>query len=221
MNRFVSILLMSACFCASCIGNTRAGDMYECGTWFRLQAKALDDYHFIAWSDGDVNAEREIEVLSDIVLVAYFAADCKEYVNLPLVLKNNTLMLELDSIAEMDYYLTEADVSWYRVVDEVDDIYQDDFPQNDIFVCHGYALHSETTLPQGYYYAVVQLSDSQGRLCSDRMRSVVAEWSAGIITDVNLVQETEPQAKKVFEGGYFYIILPDGKRYGVTSVRLE
>ena len=46
---------------------------YAYGTTALLSAKADEGYHFVCWSDGVTDATREVEVTSDITLVAEFA----------------------------------------------------------------------------------------------------------------------------------------------------
>ena len=41
-----------------------------CGTWIELRATAIEDWHFERWNDGDTNAVRQIEVLSDLNFIA-------------------------------------------------------------------------------------------------------------------------------------------------------
>jgi hypothetical protein len=100
-----------------------------------------------------------------------------EETELPVVsLYDWLLMLNINAINEMGYYFSQSDVNWYRVVGEPDDMHNN-FPLDDQLVVKGsYYLALEKKL-EGSYYAVVDVSDSQGMLCDGLMRSVIINYS--------------------------------------------
>ena len=128
--------------CALCAGFLFAGNagtsgVYECGTWLQLVATPFDDYHFVEWSDGNVEPVRTVEVNEDATYIAYFAANCEEYANWPVVaLYDWLLMVNVNAINQMGYYISPANVTWYRVVGEPDDMHNA-FPQDDQVVIRG------------------------------------------------------------------------------------
>ena len=54
-------------------GTVTGAGKYDYGTEVTLTATPAEGYHFVRWSDGDVNATRSIAVTSDITLTAEFA----------------------------------------------------------------------------------------------------------------------------------------------------
>lgn len=150
-----------------------------CGTWLELRATANEDYHFVRWSDGVTDSVRRVEVLADETYIAYFAANCKDYANLPVVaLYNWLLMLDVRSVQEMGYYFEEKDVTWYRVQGEIDDM-QTDALHDDVQCGSGYYLTLDSSLiGTGDYYAVLDVSSNpSGMLCTGLMRSVVIHYT--------------------------------------------
>jgi hypothetical protein len=78
----------------------------------------------------------------------------------------------------MGYYFTPADVTWYRIVGEPDDMH-DTFPQDDQELEKGryYLTIDQSLKGTGTYYAVIDVSDSQGMLCDGLMRSVLVSYA--------------------------------------------
>lgn len=151
-----------------------------CGDWVQLAATPRDDYHFVRWSDGNTDALRQLQVNEDAHYIAYFAANCEEYANWPVVaLYDWLLMLNVREINAMGYYVSESRVTWYRVVGEPDDMHTA-FPKDDIPVGQGYYLTIAQNLQgTGDYYAVADVSDAQGMLCDGMMRSVIVHYANG------------------------------------------
>ena len=172
--------------CALCAGFLFAGNagtsgVYECGTWLQLVATPFDDYHFVEWSDGNVEPVRTVEVNEDATYIAYFAANCEEYANWPVVaLYDWLLMVNVNAINQMGYYISPANVTWYRVVGEPDDMHNA-FPQDDQVVIRGsyYLTLAQNLQNTGNYYAVVDVSNAQGMLCDGLMRTVIINYSGG------------------------------------------
>ena len=161
-------------------GNAGTGGVYECGTWLQLVATPFDDYHFVEWSDGNVDSVRTIEVNEDATYIAYFAANCEEYANWPVVaLYDWLLMVNVRAINEKGYYISPANVTWYRVVGEPDDMHNL-FPQDDEAVVRGsyYLTLAKNLKNTGDYYAVVDVSNARGMLCDGLMRTVVIKYSS-------------------------------------------
>lgn len=152
----------------------------ECGTWLEMSATPFKDYHFVQWEDGDTNAVRRVEIIDDADFIAYFAANCEDYANLPIVTYYDwLLMLDVRAVHEMGYIFEENDVKWYRVVDEPDDMHNF-FPMDDEFVCDGYYLTLDKNLNgSGDYYAVVDVSKSPSdMLCNGLMRTLIVNYSS-------------------------------------------
>ena len=162
-------------------GNAGTSGVYECGTWLQLVATPFDDYHFVEWSDGNVEPVRTVEVNEDATYIAYFAANCEEYANWPVVaLYDWLLMVNVTAINQMGYYISPANVTWYRVVGEPDDMHNA-FPQDDQVVIRGsyYLTLAQNLQNTGNYYAVVDVSNAQGMLCDGLMRTVIINYSGG------------------------------------------
>lgn len=170
--------------CTLCAGflfaeNAGTSGVYECGTWLQLVAAPFDDYHFVEWSDGNVEPVRTVEVNEDATYIAYFAANCEEYANWPVVtLYDWLLMVNVTAINQMGYYISPANVTWYRVVGEPDDMHNA-FPQDDQVVIRGsyYLTLAKNLQNTGNYYAVVDVSNAQGMLCDGLMRTVIINYS--------------------------------------------
>lgn len=170
--------------CTLCSGfllarNAGTSGVYECGTWLQLVAKPFDDYHFVKWSDGNVEPVRTVEVNEDATYIAYFAANCEEYANWPVVaLYDWLLMVNVRAINEMGYYISKENVIWYRVVGEPDDM-RENFPQDDQVVEKEslYLTLDKNLQGTGSYYAVIDVSNAQGMLCDGLMRSVIINYS--------------------------------------------
>ena len=150
-----------------------------CGSWIEIAAHPLYDYHFVEWNDGNQDSIRQIQVHEDATYIAYFAANCEEYANWPIIsLYDWLLMVNVRAINEMGYYFAPEDVSWYRVVGEPDDMHNQ-FPMDDQLVEEdNYYLTLDKSLKgTGTYYAVIDASDSQGMLCDGLMRSVLVSYA--------------------------------------------
>ena len=108
-----------------------------------------------------------------------FAARCEEYANWPVIaLYDWLLMLNVQAINEKGYYISPANVTWYRAIGEPDDMH-DAFPQDDEVVTQGsYYLTLDKSLQgTGNYYAIVDVSDAKGQLCDGLMRTVIINYS--------------------------------------------
>lgn len=150
-----------------------------CGSWIEIAAHPLEDHHFLKWSDGDTDSVRQIQVHENATFIAYFAANCEEYANWSIIsLYDWLLMVDVRSINEMGYYFTPANVTWYRIVGEPDDLHNN-FPQDDQCIMkNSYYLTLDKSLKgTGSYYAVIDVSDSQGMLCDGLMRSIIISYS--------------------------------------------
>ena len=151
----------------------------ECGSWIEIAAHPLEDYHFVNWNDGNQDSIRQIQVHEDATYIAYFASNCEEYANWPIVsLYDWLLMVDVRTINEMGYYFTPADVTWYRIVGEPDDMHNT-FPLDDQEMEKGsyYLTIDQSLKGTGTYYAVIDVSDAQGMLCDGLMRSVLVSYA--------------------------------------------
>lgn len=179
MRKTFLAILCTLCAGILFAGNAGTSGVYECGTWLQLVATPFDDFHFVEWSDGNVEQVRTIEVNEDATYIAYFADNCKEYANWPVVaLYDWLLMVNVAAINEMGYYISPQNVTWYRVVGDPDDMHNA-FPQNDqVVVRDSYYLTLARNLQNtGSYYAVVDVSNAQGMLCDGLMRTVIINYS--------------------------------------------
>ena len=178
------------------------GAAVECGTWLQLTATPREDFHFVEWSDGNTDSLRLIEVTADATYIAYFAANCTELPNLPVVaLYDWLIMLNIKEIHQMGYYFNPTDVTWYRVVGEPDD--PNGLVGDDEQVTTGYYL----TLAQdlrgtGDYYAQIDIAiTSSVELCSDVLRSVLVHYAG---TEANPAIRLLPNATTL--GGQMKLI---------------
>jgi len=180
MSRHLHLLFLLFALMGEWSGLRAQSLQIECGTWIELTATPLDGFHFVSWSDGDLNAIRQIQVNENEQFIAFFAADCEQYTSMPVVaLYDWLLMLDVDSIQRRGFYFTEENVKWYRVVNDVDDIYGANFPLDDQLMKTGYYLTLDRNLHNtGDYYAVVDISSTPaGILCGDLMRSYIIHYS--------------------------------------------
>jgi len=150
----------------------------ECGNWYELKATPYEDYHFVEWNDHNTDSVRSLQANENATHIAFFAANCEEYANWPvLVLHDWLLMLNVQAINEMGYYVAPTAVTWYRVVGTPDDMHNA-FPQDDQCVGSGYYLSIEQNRQGvGAYYAVADVSDAQGMLCDGLMRSTLVNYA--------------------------------------------
>lgn len=175
-------LILIAClifFCSSWAEEYKIA----CGSWIEIAAHPLADHHFVQWNDGHTDSVRQIQVHEDAFYIAYFAANCEEYANWPVVaLYDWLLMIDVRAINEMGYYFAPENITWYRVIGQPDDLH-DVFPLDDQCVGQdSYYLTLDKNLKgTGNYYAVIDASDSQGILCDGLMRSVIVSYSGNEI----------------------------------------
>ncbi len=165
------------CFCLFCQAEVRTDVL--CGDWLTIEAHPYDDYIFVGWSDGNTDSIRSIQVNEDATYIAYFAAKCEEYANWPVVaLYDWLLMVNVQAIKQMGYYISASNVKWYRVVGEPDDMHNA-FPQDDQVVANNslYLTLDRNLQGTGSYYAVVDVSNAQGKLCDGLMRTVIINYS--------------------------------------------
>ena len=180
MRKFLTIILSIVGVCVLHSENMPQAMRVDCGSWVQLVATPYEDYHFVEWSDHNTEPNRLLQVNEDAHYIAYFAANCEEYANWPVVsLYDWLLMLNVREINAMGYYVSESRVTWYRVVGEPDDMHTA-FPKDDIPVGQGYYLTIAQNLQgTGDYYAVADVSDAQGMLCDGLMRSVIVHYANG------------------------------------------
>lgn len=172
-------IILAICLMFFCSQLWAEGHKISCGSWIEIAAYPLDDYHFVKWSDGNIDSVRQIQVHEDATYIAYFAANCEEYANWPIVaLYDWLLMVNVRAINEMGYYFAPENVTWYRVEGKPDDLHNS-FPQDDKEVeRESYYLTIDQNLNgTGSYYAIIDVSDSQGMLCDGLMRSVIVNYA--------------------------------------------
>ena len=178
MKRFILYIFLST-FCLGVMAqaNPAGGVTVDCGTWLTLSAIPHEDYHFVEWNDGAKDSIRQVEVTADALYIAYFAENCVELPNLPVVtLYDWLIMLNINEIHDRGYYFNPNDVTWCRVVGEPDKAGEDG---DDEQVCKGYYLTLDKNLwGTGDYYAQIDiLLESPVTLCSDVLRSVLVHFA--------------------------------------------
>lgn len=181
MKRYILYIVLSTfgLGVAAQAASPRGGVVLDCGTLFTLSANANEGYHFVEWSDGSTEQVRIMEASEDAVFIAYFASNCGEWANWPVVtLYDWLIMLNVDSINRMGYFFKEEDVSWYRIEGEID--LPEDTTKDDELVSKGYYLTLGKDLKNtGDYYAEVDIAASGvAYVCRDVMRSVVIHYAA-------------------------------------------
>jgi len=175
-----TLIILTTIFLSTCLTIGAKELPVSCGDWIEISATPYEDYHFDHWSDGDTSATRQIQVNEDLHYKAYFAANCFEYANIPIIEYYDwLLMIDVRHLRDVKgYVFAENNVKWYRVVGEPDDMH-DVFPQDDQLVCSGYYLTIDRNLwTTGDYYAVVDVAASPaGVLCTELMRTVIAHFT--------------------------------------------
>jgi len=169
------LLLLGGCLFAQAEIHT---DL-TCGSWLTLEAHPFPDYVFVKWSDGNTDSVRTIQVNEDATYIAFFAARCEEYANWPVIsLYDWLLMLDVSAINQKGYFISPANVTWYRAIGEPDDMHAA-FPQDDQVVGEGtfYLTLDKDLSGTGNYYAIVDVSNAQGQLCDGLMRTVIINYS--------------------------------------------
>lgn len=158
-----------------------------CGEWVSFSAGSRPGFHFEQWSDGSTDSVRTVQVNEPAAYIAFFSDACVEYANWPVVaLYDWLIMLNVKAVEQQGFYLSEADVKWYRATGDPDDVHLD-FPQDDELVCSGYYLTLDQNLGgTGLYYAVANVVDPQGRYCEQLARSQVIDYHAPAAARVRL-----------------------------------
>ena len=177
MKRILFILsVLCLCLCVRAEVKTDV----PCGSWITIAAHPFPDYVFVKWSDGNTDSIRSIQVNEDAKYIAFFAAQCEEYANWPVIaLYDWLLMVDVSAINKKGYYISPANVTWYRVVGEPDDMH-DVFPQDDQVVAEGsyYLTIDQNLQGTGNYYAIADVSSAEGMLCDGLMRTVIVNYSS-------------------------------------------
>lgn len=177
MKRILHITLF-LCFCLVVQAEVRTN--VPCGEWLTIKAQPRADFRFIQWSDGNTDSVRTVQVYEDATYIAFFAANCEEYANWPVIaLYDWLLMINKAAINAKGYYFNEENVTWYRIVGEPDDMHDSIFPQDDqVVVRNSFYLTLDQDLKgTGNYYAVVDVSNAHGKYCDGLMRSVIINYS--------------------------------------------
>lgn len=185
------------CFCLFAQAEVVTG--VACGDWLTISAQPLEEYHFVKWSDGNTDSVRSIQIHEDATYIAFFAANCEEYANWPVVaLYDWLMMVNKAAINKMGYYFGPENVTWYRVVGTPDDMHEADFPQDDEVVMRNsfYLTLDKDFKGTGNYYAVIDVSDAKGQLCDGLMRSVIINFSETDSAPAPQVKLTPNSAKR-------------------------
>jgi len=150
----------------------------ECGTLFTMKASPAEGYHFVGWSDGSTDSIRLMDAHEDAMYIAYFASNCAEWANWPVIaLYDWLLMLDVKTINDGGYFFDEKDVTWYRVKGEQD--MPEDEIKDDLVMGTGYYLTLERSFKNtGDYYAEVNIAATGiAYVCKDVMRSVLVHYA--------------------------------------------
>lgn len=147
----------------------------RCGTWIELTATSIQGYHFSHWSDNNTDSIRQVEVLGNATYIAFFAEDCVS--SIPVTTRYNwILMIHRKAIKELGFDPTEKQVKWFRVVGEPDDL-DDSSSWDDEYLTSGYSFTIDANLQgTGLYYAVMDVSTSNGIFCHDLVRSEIIQY---------------------------------------------
>ena len=178
--RYIFVILCLWVSIASAVATDHVS--VTCGDWVTIQATPLEGFRFTHWSDGDTSALRTIQVFEDVTFTAFFAIDCDEYANWPVVaLYDWLIMLNVKYINDsLGYYFGPEKVTWYQVVGELDDLSNPD-SWNDVPVVEGsyYLTLDQNLTGTGDYYALIDVSStSSGHLCSGYMCSELVRYSS-------------------------------------------
>lgn len=155
-------------------------DTIACGRWVTLTATPDSGYHFVRWSDGNVENPRRIYIDGEIGLNAEFARDCDAGLFPVLRLYDWILMLNADSLHASGYGFDEQDVSWYRIVGDTDPL---ETGGDDILIGKGYYLSIDRSfVGTGSYYAQIDpIRSANSYLCSERVRSEVVHYGGNAL----------------------------------------
>jgi len=209
--------------------NSTVSMTVSCGDWVQISAIPDYGYHFVKWSDEDTLAVRQVQIVSDTTFIAFFASSCGDGADLNVVrLYDWLLMLDVRAMRDSGYTFTEEDVTWYRIVGEIDSIYAD-YPDDEV-VCKGYYLTLDKNLKgTGDYYCVVDVSNSVGVMCEGLMRSIIAHYASSTApsrlalypTHVTAGQQLKLVGLNPEKTTYIYIYDMVGKMLTYTSSERE
>ena len=153
----------------------------HCGQIVILTATPEPDYRFSSWSDGNTDNPRRVEVTKAMELQALFVSACEAQYILPVdYLFFQMYVLNRNSLKEMGYEPAAAEVRWYRVVGDIDNVTS--ATGDDALVATGYYLSREG-LPSGQYYAQCTFPNPESERCEIVLRSQVYRISLTGLTD--------------------------------------
>ena len=153
----------------------------HCGQIVILTATPEPDYRFSSWSDGNTDNPRRVEVTQAMELRALFISACDAQYILPVdYLFGQMYVLNRNRLKELGYEPTAAEVRWYRVVGEIDNVVADG--GDDVLVATGYYLSREG-LPGGQYYVQCTFPNPESDRCDIVLRSQVYRISLTGLTD--------------------------------------
>lgn len=153
----------------------------RCGQIVILTATPEPDYRFSSWSDGNTDNPRRVEVSQAMELQALFVSACEAQYNLPVdYLFGQMYVLNRNALKEMGYAPLPAEVRWYRVVGEIDNVTSGG--GDDVLVTTGYYL-SRDGLPGGQYYVQCNFPNPESERCDIVLRSPVYRVSMTGLTD--------------------------------------
>lgn len=144
-----------------------------CGSMIDIAAEPFEGYHFVQWADGSTDALRTIEVNKEMFFTAIFAPDCRTYEDVPVAaISHNMYVVQLHQLAKKGYYAYPENVSWYKVVGEIDNP-ADLSKRDDHQVRSGIELQlADSPENAGVYYAEVDVATNYaGQYCGDVLRS--------------------------------------------------
>lgn len=131
-------LMLSLCCLPISAQNAELGGLH-CGDVVVITATPDPGYRFVRWSDGNTDNPREIEI-SDAVNLTAIYEPVEDIYQVPVVwLYNQLIIVDLNSLSQKGYVCNEQNVTWYRIVGDMDATS---------------SQHDDQVVGTGYYYPV-------------------------------------------------------------------
>ena len=179
MRQALSIFLLLMALVASA-QQAEVTKTVECGTWVTIKAASIEGYKFDAWTDGNIEPIRRIQVNEDATYIALFTSICGDLADLPVVVRYDWLfMLNVKECRLSGYTVAPDYVTWYRVVGEPDDLGVARSEWDDEVVGRGYSLSLDKNFEgTGDYYCTLDVdSGPASTYCNGKLRSRIISYS--------------------------------------------
>ncbi len=210
MQRFAFILFSLLTFTVTKVtAQEVVQDSFDCGEQVRIEAQPLPGYRFVAWSDGDTNRVRTVDVDDNIELEAIFEPRCKVYQAPVDRIYDWLFMVNKDQLLSEGWLtppVSEDCVRWYQIVEPIDDVgvHRDADVNEDILVSKGFTLAIGLNDDWQKYYAEVTVNADKAEasyMCTTIMRGFPAVRTDLPYTSTPLL----PYTQKIFKDGMIYI----------------